>query len=113
MRLVRETGAEKHKNSATCTAYEYETSTPGINIARVDVSGRYPESGTAVNTKVAELVYVASGSGVVWCDDVSTQLSKGDVVSIAAGEHVYWEGVFALIIACAPAWSLDQYEQHP
>jgi mannose-6-phosphate isomerase-like protein (cupin superfamily) len=109
MKLVPKSESVKYQNAATCTAHEYETDTPDINLARVEVSGRYPEKGTAVNTEVTELVYVAAGSGVVSCNGVPTQLSEGDVVSIAPGEHVYWEGALTLVIACSPAWHPDQY----
>lgn len=113
MKLVKQSDAVEYKNAPTCVAYEYETSTPDINIARIEISGRYPESGTAVNTKVTELVYVAAGTGIVCCDGVSTDLAEGDVLSIAPSERIFWEGQMTLIIACAPAWTLDQYQRNP
>lgn len=103
--------AVEHQNADSCTAFEYETGTPDINIARIEVTGRYPEVGFAVNTKVTELVYVANGSGSVTVDDKHVPLAEGDVVTILLGEQVFWEGNLTLIIACAPAWYTEQYKQ--
>ncbi len=109
MKFVQKGSATEYKNAASCIAHEYEMGTPDINIARVEVNGRYPEGGTAVNTEVTELVYVAAGSGIVSCNSIPTLLSEGDAVSIAPGEHIYWEGTLTLIVACSPAWHPDQY----
>ncbi len=102
--------AHKYENGPTCVAFEYETGNPDINIARVEISGRYPETGYAANTAVTELVYVESGTGMVTVEDKHTTLNKGDVVLIEKGEQVYWEGTLTLIIACTPAWYPEQYE---
>lgn len=113
MNVIKKKCASEHSNASTCAAHEYDTGTPDINIARVEVNGRYPENGTAANTNVTELAYVAAGSGVLCCEKVCSELSEGDVVSIAPGEHVYWEGQLTLVMACSPAWYPEQYEQHP
>lgn len=81
-----------------------------INIARIEITGRYPKRGSAVNKKVKELVYVESGKGLVSVNGVATPLNKGDVVFIEENELVWWEGKMTLIISCAPAWTKDQYE---
>jgi quercetin dioxygenase-like cupin family protein len=110
MQIVRSDDARKYENADTCVAFEYETEDPDINIARVEVSGRYPIEGAAKNTLVKELVYVESGSGEVSIDGIPYVIAKGDVVSIEKGEEVFWNGVMTLVIACAPAWTPEQYE---
>ena len=110
MKYVSKNDAVEFKNAETCIALEYETGTPDINLARIDISGRYPEHGTAVNTKVTEIVYVLQGSGSVTVNGVFTALTAGDVISVAVGEAVFWEGELSLVIACSPAWYPGQYE---
>lgn len=110
MKIVRQIEAVAIANSATCTAYEYATNTPTVNVARVVVTGRYPEEGWARNTAVDEVVYVAEGQGHLQTEGSSHSLSPGDVVSIQKGEAVAWEGTLTLIIAAAPAWYPEQYE---
>ena len=110
MRHVARKEAIEHRNADSCVAFEYDTNTPDINIARIEVKGRYPEVGSMVNTEVTELVYVVKGSGSVVVNGKHVLLAEGDVVSILAGEQVHWEGDMSLIIACSPAWYPEQYE---
>lgn len=110
MKIVRADEAERYENAQTCTAFEYPTNDSKLNIARVEVSGRYPLSGSAVNKEVTELVYVASGEGRVSVNGTVEALSAGDVILIEPGEEIWWEGNLTLIISCSPPWTLEQYK---
>lgn len=110
MKFVSGVQAQKFENGASCTAFEYETGHSDINIARIEISGRYPITGSAINSAVTEMVYVESGRGAVTVNGVRTALQGGDVVSIERDEQVHWEGILTLIIACTPAWSPEQYK---
>jgi len=112
MKLVRAEDATRFENAESCVAYEYETGDLDINIARIEIVGRYPLEGFAVNTQVTELVYVESGRGQVCVDGIVHAINKGDVLSIQKGEKVSWNGTMTLVIACAPTWTPEQYEQH-
>lgn len=109
MKIVRMSEASRYESAPTCIAFEYETGGSDINVARVEIRGRYPVEGSAVNNEVRELVYVIKGSGTVCIDGVTLKLSEGDVVAIEKGEAVFWEGELTLVIACAPAWAPEQY----
>ncbi len=109
MNIVRSTDATRFENAASCIAYEYDTHTPDINIARIEINGRYPLEGRVMNTKVTELVYVEQGSGEVSVEGVSHPIQTGDVLCISKEERTSWEGTMALIIACAPAWTPEQH----
>lgn len=113
MKVVRASEANRFENAATCVAYEYETEGTDINVARVEISGRYPVEGSAVNREVRELAYVLKGSGTVTVDGTESALAEGDVVSIERGERVHWDGTMTLLLACAPAWNSAQYEHVP
>lgn len=109
MKILRMSDASRYENASTCTAFEYETGGNDINVARIEIQGRYPVEGSAINQAVRELVYVIKGSGTVCIDDVTFKLLEGDVVAIEKDEAVFWEGELTLVIACAPAWTPEQY----
>ncbi len=109
--MVHASNAKKFENAHTCTAYEYETKTEHINIARIEIRGRYPLTGSAINTEVCELAYVVQGEGKVSINGSLVDLTKGTVVLIEKGEGVWWEGTLDLLIASAPAWTKEQYKE--
>lgn len=88
MRIVPSAEAKRFENAATCAAFEYDTGDTGINVAHIEISGRYPLAGSAANTAVTELVYVESGSGTVTVDGVEHAIACGDVLSLEQYEHV-------------------------
>jgi mannose-6-phosphate isomerase-like protein (cupin superfamily) len=110
MKHVSKYQTRKYENSSTCTAFEYETANRNINIARIEITGRYPENGSAINTVATEVVYVEEGAGIVSVNGEQVELRKGDVIHIEKNEQVYWEGTLTLIIACTPAWYPEQYK---
>ena len=63
MKLVKKENAIRHKNNENSTSFEYETGDKEINIAFVEVSGRYPERGRMYNTICKELIFVIEGAG--------------------------------------------------
>lgn len=98
------------KSASTCTAREYGTTDPDLNIARVEIHGRFPATGSMRNTKVKEIVYVERGQGNVEIDGVVTAIHKGDVILYQPNELVAWDGDLTLVIACSPSWTPDQHE---
>ncbi len=110
MKIVCGTDAKRFENASSCIAFEYQTGEPDINLARIEITGRYPLEGSAINKAVSELVYVQEGEGNVTVNNETIPLKKGDVVLIEKGERVWWDGRLVLIIACTPAWNPEQYE---
>lgn len=100
----------KISNSPACTAIEYPLKSPDINCAIVELTGRYPETGVAMNTECKELAYVVNGSGRVIVDNKETALAEGDMVLIDPGEKFYWDGTMTLVVPCAPAWRIEQHK---
>lgn len=109
MKIVRNSEVERFENASSCIAYEYQTGNTEINLARVEINGRYPLEGSAINREVTELVYVERGEGKVGINDALETLEKGDLVLVEKGDRVWWEGDFTLLISCAPAWTPEQY----
>jgi mannose-6-phosphate isomerase-like protein (cupin superfamily) len=109
MEIIKAEDSHTIESAKSCIATEYPTTSEDINIARVKILGRFPESGVMWNTAVEEIVYVESGDGRVVIDAVETEIKTGDVVLYQKGEKVFWEGEMILLIACTPAWKQEQH----
>lgn len=113
MKIVRKNDAEIFKDGEIFVAHEYDTQNHNINIARIEINGRYPVQGSMRNTKVSEIVYIEKGTGEVSINGTQIKVNAGDVISFDSGERIFWNGNFVLVIACAPAWSKEQHEYLP
>lgn len=100
----------KFKNSDTCAGISYVDEDAQIDMAIIDISGRYPESGWAVNEVVHEMVCVKRGMGTLVIKGAQTyNLKEGDAVTIAPGKRFAWNGDMTIIMACNPPFYPEQY----
>jgi len=60
-----------------------------INGAVIELNGRYPKEGRAVNLKCKEMAYVIKGSCKLVLEGEETLLNEGDLILIKAGEKYY------------------------
>jgi mannose-6-phosphate isomerase-like protein (cupin superfamily) len=111
MKLIKKEETEKYTNSDTCIATEYPMNDKDINIAIIDITGRYPTKGRVVNNKCKELAFVFKGKGKVFVEDKEVTLEQGDMILIEPGEKYYWDGNFTLFVPCTPAWYPEQHEE--
>lgn len=109
MEIIRVEESHVIQNGKSCEATEYLTSSQNLNIARIKVSGRFPETGVMWNSEVEEVVYVESGEGLVSINGNSHSIKQGDVILYQKGEKVFWDGIMILITACTPAWRPKQH----
>jgi len=58
VKIVLRKDSIQHKNNLTSVSNEYETDDKDINVALVEINGRYPDKGRVYNTICKELVYV-------------------------------------------------------
>lgn len=93
----------------TNVTYEYNIDDKDINYCIVDVDGRFPKTGVAINRQCKEMAHVLTGSGKLFVDDKEYNLKKDDVVLIDKKEHYYWDGKMKLGVPCAPAWWPEQH----
>lgn len=91
-------------------AKEYDTGSAHINIAEVELHGRYPKEGMVYNETSHELVYILDGRASLTCGGTTAQFERGDVVLIEPGERYCWDGVATLLISCAPTWTPEQHK---
>jgi mannose-6-phosphate isomerase-like protein (cupin superfamily) len=109
MRIVKGSEAKKFEDGAF-VAHEYETHDADINLAKIEINGRFPATGTMRNTKVKEIIYVEAGKGSVTINGAQSEIEKGDVIFYDKNEEVFWEGELVLITVCTPAWTKEQHE---
>jgi mannose-6-phosphate isomerase-like protein (cupin superfamily) len=111
MEYIKNEDAPRFKNSTSCVATEYDfKGEKDFNIAGIELSGRYPERGYALNAVSKELIYVRSGNGVLVSNDQRVTLAPGDAALIQPNEKYYLEGTLELVISSAPAWHPEQHK---
>jgi mannose-6-phosphate isomerase-like protein (cupin superfamily) len=81
-----------------------------INIATIEITGRYPKEGCVVNNKCKELSYIIKGSGKIVVEDKEIFLEKGDAILVEPKEKYYWDGNMTLLVPCTPAWYPEQHK---
>lgn len=110
MRYLHSSGVREKRNNDQCIVFEYPLAHEKIDIARVEIRGRYPNEGFATNRESTELAYVLEGSGIVIIGNEEIILGAGDVVLIEPSEKFFWQGNMKLLLSCSPAWHPEQYE---
>lgn len=110
MEHVTRQDTKRYTNSPNCTAFEYATKNAEINMGIVEITGRYPNEGHAINHKCTEIGYILKGSGKFVTEDKIVHFSEGDVILIPQEEKYHWEGTVTIVIASTPAWYPDQHE---
>jgi mannose-6-phosphate isomerase-like protein (cupin superfamily) len=111
MKIVHQEQIEKIKNGKNCIAIEYPLGDTDINGAIIELTGREPDTGRAMNVECKELAYIINGSGKVVINDQVIDLKQGDLVLIEPGEKFFWEGNMTMFMPCAPAWHPGQYKK--
>lgn len=111
MKIVHENQTKKFKNSDTCIATEYSLGDKDINVAHVEVLGRYPEKGRVTNEKCKELAYIMEGNGKIVVEGEEISLDEKDLILLEPGERFYWEGKMKMLMSCAPAWHMEQHRE--
>ncbi len=109
MKIIYKSQTKRFENSAGCIAIEYPTEDSDINVAIVEIQGRYPDKGRVSNTACKEFVYVSNGSGRVEVDDKKIDLHHGDMIVIEVREKYFFEGEITLFVSCSPAWYPEQH----
>lgn len=111
MKIIKAEEAKEFKNSERCVATEYPLEDKDINVAMVEVNGRYPEKGRVTNLKCKELLYITKGSGKIVIEGVAVDFKEGDEILIEPGEKYYWDCHATMLASCAPAWYLEQHQE--
>ncbi|NGX31433.1 MAG: hypothetical protein K940chlam8_00801 [Chlamydiae bacterium] len=108
--LIKKQERQRFENSKQCTAYEYPFEDPDIDVALIEIRGRYPDKGYAINTQVKEMIFVVKGKGHIVIEDKRSSLEEGAAVLVLPQKKYVLEGDFTLVISCNPAWSPKQHQ---
>lgn len=108
MKITRKSQTETFKNGNSCTAIEYPMEDNDINGAIIELTGRYPEEGRAMNEKCKEMGYIIKGSGKVVIEGKEIQIQEGDLILIDPKEKYFWEGSMTIFMPCTPSWKPEQ-----
>jgi hypothetical protein len=99
------------ENSPVCKGVGYIEDGASMDIAKIELTGRYPERGWVMNETNYEMAYVLAGAGeFIVKDEAPIRLVQGDVISIAAGKKYTWNGNLTLIVACTPPFDPAQHK---
>lgn len=108
--LVKKSERKKHANAKTCIAYEYDLGDKDIDVAYIEIDGRYPEKGRSVNRKSKEVIFVVDGNGRIEIDDKVFVINDGDSIIVKPNQKFFFEGILKIVVCCSPAWNPEQYE---
>ncbi len=109
MKIIKKENSEKN-SFENIKSTEYPIGNQDINIAVIELNGRYPKSGLVYNKLSKELIYINKGAGTLnFNNNDIFQLNNGDVVLIEPNEKYFWNGNAELIIVCHPAWNKEQH----
>lgn len=110
MKHIRPSESDKFEKGAV-TSWEYVTGSNKMNVARIKISGRYPETGYTINKEVDSIVHVISGKGAFGkLNENAIIIGAHDQVYIEKGEAYYFEGELEIIYCATPAWTPKQTE---
>lgn len=112
--LIKKSNSIKKENSKQCTVWEYDLPSQNVSFAIAKINGRFPDNGSAQNTKCEEIYYVISGTGTIHTTKGDFEIAEGDLYHFEIGETYNVEGkelVIALINA--PKWYIEQFKLQP
>ena len=107
--IIKKSERKKHFNSPKCIAYEYDHEDKDINIACIEINGRYPDKGRVTNKICKEIVFVVEGKGKIEIDDKKLLISEGDSVFIQPNQKYFFEGKLIITASCHPTWYPEQH----
>ena len=108
--MIKKEDRVRHENSAECIAYEYLMGDKDIDVAFIEINGRYPSKGLVTNEVVKELVFVTQGKGRLVINEKEYALKEGCAVLILPKQEYFFEGELKLVVSCNPAWHPEQYK---
>ena len=99
------------QNGSTCKGMSFANQTSPLDMAKIEIDGRYPESGWARNLESHEMVYVLDGRGSLTTrEGAKTALATGDVIYVPSETWFAWDGDMTILMACSPVFNSEQYE---
>jgi mannose-6-phosphate isomerase-like protein (cupin superfamily) len=85
------------------------------NVAEISLTGRYPETGFALNRESEMIVRVLEGSTTFSCEGEEVELSAGATVLVQTHKKYCWipNSSVRLLVFSTPAWTSEQHDTIP
>lgn len=105
MKLWHDEDGEEFRNSDVCWGREYNPGSGTIDVAKISIRGKFPETGWGYLEEAHEMAVVLSGEGYIETKAGDhREIKQGDVVYIEPKERFRWGGNLDLIVPCGPAF---------
>jgi len=112
--FIKNVDARKKENAPSCTVWEYDFPSKELWFAIVDINGRFPESGKAVNHQCDEIYYIIEGEWTIHQETGDYIIKQWDAFFFEKGKRYRVEGNNLKInVSTTPARFLQQYENIP
>ncbi len=114
MKKWSDSDGEEFRNSDVCFGREYDPGSGTIDVAKISIRGKYPETGWGYLEEAHEMAVVVRGSGFIETKDGEREeLIAGDVIYVPPMQRFRWNGDMDLIVPCGPAFdpAKHKYEE--
>lgn len=106
MKIWHDDDGEAFRNSEVCFGREYKPATDKVDITKISIRGRFPETGWGWLDDTHEMAVITRGRGYAEAKDSERfELTQGDVIYIEPGRKWCWGGDFDMIVTCGPAFA--------
>ena len=97
------------------SAIDISLPTEAMNVAEITLTGRYPETGFALNRESEMIVRILKGSVTFCCEGEEVELPEGSTVLVQTGKKYYWLPTEAvtLYVVSSPPWTPAQHQSIP
>lgn len=113
MKIWKKNTGMQFRNSDACYGEAFADEGAPLDMAVIEITGRYPDAGYIYNDEAHEMVYVSRGQGYFKQKGGKWQkLDIGDVVYFAPGERIAWksEGM-TIIVPCSPQFKPAKHHE--
>lgn len=113
MKIWKKGTGFKFRNSDDCHGEAFAEESALLDLAIIEVTGRYPDKGYLYNDEAHEMAYVSRGQGYFKQKGDEWQLlNVGDVVYFAPGERVAWRSEsMTIVVPCSPQFNPAKHHE--
>jgi len=113
MKIWKKGTSHQFRNGDACLVETFIEEDAPLDLAVIEITGRYPDAGYIYNGEAHEMAYVSRGQGYFKQKDSEWQpLNVGDVVYFAPGERVAWKSEnMTIVVPCSPQFDPTKHHE--
>ncbi len=108
--IIKLEDTNKVMNSEKCVIYEYLFGSEKTSLALVEIDGKYPDDGFAINKVFEEIILVLNGKGKIIIENKKYELKKNHAVLLKPNKKYRYEGNLKLATFTSPAFKMENHE---